>query len=57
MSASEPSHLCSDHGGHRASVADLPIPAALREKWQRLETRRHFLGRAGKVLGGRPLAA
>ena len=48
---------CSDHYGHGPSVCDLPIPLALREEWQRLETRRHFLGRSGKALGWAGLAA
>jgi hypothetical protein len=33
------------------------VPLALRREWHRLETRRHFLGRAGKTLGWAGLAA
>jgi len=43
--------LCSDHGGEGPTVFDLPVPLGLREEWRQLETRRRFLGRAGKVLG------
>src|ERR1700689_4141862 len=47
---------CSDHHGEGPSVYDLPLPLGLREEWRRLETRRYFLGRMGKVLGGAGLA-
>ena len=47
---------CSDHHGERPTVYDLPLPLAVREEWRRLETRRHFLGRAGKTLGWAGLA-
>src|SRR5262250_382969 len=46
-----PSSLCSDHGGEGQTVYDLPVPLSLREEWKMLGTRRHFLGRMGKVLG------
>jgi hypothetical protein len=49
-------HLCSDDHGCGASIYDLPVPLALREEWRQLETRRHFLGRAGKALGWAGLA-
>lgn len=48
---------CSDHGGEGPCVYDLPVPLGLREEWRRLETRRHFLGRAGQVLGWAGLSA
>ena len=32
-------------------VLDLAIPARVKQEWAELQTRRHFLGRAGKVLG------
>ncbi|MSU65371.1 MAG: DUF1501 domain-containing protein [Opitutus sp.] len=51
------SNLCSDHGGHHPSLYDLPVPLGLREEWRHLETRRHFLGRGGKVLGWAALTA
>ncbi len=54
----DPHHnLCSDHGGQREDLGSLPVPRALRDEWRRLETRRHFLGRGGKVLAGAALAA
>jgi hypothetical protein len=49
-------HLCCDHYGEGTSVYDLPIPKTLRDEWLRLESRRHFLGRAGKALGWAGLA-
>ncbi len=49
--------LCSDHGGEYPTVWDLPIPAGLKQQWLELETRRHFLGRAGKALGWAGLAS
>ena len=42
--------LCTDTE-HGANVLDLPIPAGLKQEWAALQTRRHFLGRTGKVLG------
>jgi Protein of unknown function (DUF1501) len=46
-----PPNLCSDHGGEGPTIYDLPVPLALREEWKMLGTRRHFLGRMGKILG------
>ncbi|MDB6169271.1 MAG: hypothetical protein JWM88_2135 [Verrucomicrobia bacterium] len=48
---------CPDHGGEGPTVYDLPVPRELREEWRRLETRRQFLGRTGKVLGWAGLSA
>jgi hypothetical protein len=42
--------LCTDTE-HAAHVLDLAIPVHLKQEWAELQTRRHFLGRAGKVLG------
>ncbi len=50
-------HLCSDNCGEGPTVWDLPIPQGLKDEWLRLETRRHFLGRAGKVLAFAGLAS
>src|ERR1700749_3077569 len=36
---------------------DLPIAEGMKAEWAELETRRHFLGRAGKVLGWAALAS
>src|SRR5580704_16256486 len=36
---------------------DLPIGEGMKAEWAELETRRHFLGRAGKVLGWAALAS
>ncbi len=36
---------------HVENVLDLAIPAHVKQEWAELQTRRHFLGRAGKVLG------
>jgi len=42
--------LCTDT--ERAlNVMGLPVPAELKREWAALQTRRHFLGRSGKVLG------
>jgi hypothetical protein len=49
--------LCSDHCGDGPTVNDLPIPQGLKDEWLGLETRRHFLGRAGKVLAMAGLAS
>ena len=38
-------------------VMNMPIPANLKQEWAVLETRRNFLGRAGKVLGWAALAS
>jgi len=42
--------LCTDTE-HVTNVLDLAIPACVKQEWAELQTRRHFLGRAGKVLG------
>jgi hypothetical protein len=42
--------LCTDTE-HATNVLDLAIPAQVKQEWAELQTRRHFLGRAGKVLG------
>jgi hypothetical protein len=42
--------LCTDTE-HVTKVLDLAIPACVKQEWADLQTRRHFLGRAGKVLG------
>ena len=42
--------LCTD-SEHAANVLDLAIPVHVKQEWAELQTRRHFLGRAGKVLG------
>jgi hypothetical protein len=47
---------CPDHYGEGPTVYDLPLPLGLREEWRRLETRRRFLGRMGKVFGWAGLA-
>ena len=49
--------LCSDSGGEGSTVYDLPVPLSLREEWKMLGTRRHFLGRTGKILGWAGLAS
>src|ERR1700677_2652478 len=36
---------------------DLPIAEGMKAEWAELETRRHFLGKAGKVLGWAALAS
>ncbi len=48
--------LCTDTE-HRANVLDLPVPAGLKQEWAALQTRRHFLGRTGKVLGWAAMAS
>ncbi len=50
-------HLCSDHCGEGPTVWDLPVPQSLKQEWLGLETRRHFLGRTGKVLALAGLAS
>ena len=42
--------LCTDTE-QVANVLDLAIPAHVKQEWAELQTRRHFLGRTGKVLG------
>jgi hypothetical protein len=48
--------LCTDPD-RGPTIMDLPIPEGLKKEWAVLETRRHFLGRAGKVLGWAALAS
>src|SRR5205809_747960 len=47
--------LCSDCED-KITPMDLPIPAGLKKEWSVCESRRRFLGRAGKVLGWASLA-
>ena len=47
--------LCTDTEHARRS--DLPIPDGLKTEWAALQTRRHFLGRTGKVLGWAAMAS
>ena len=47
--------LCTDTE-ERLSVGDLPVPVELKREWSLLQTRRHFLGRSGKVLGWAAMA-
>src|SRR5580765_2750771 len=47
--------LCSDCED-KITPIDLPIPAGLKKEWSACESRRQFLGRAGKVLGWASLA-
>lgn len=42
--------FCTDPE-HGPTVMDLPISDGIKREWAELQTRRHFLGRAGKVLG------
>jgi hypothetical protein len=48
--------LCTDTE-HCHNVLDLPVPAGLKQEWAALQTRRHFLGRTGKVLGWAAIAS
>src|SRR3954470_5816823 len=48
--------LCTDCE-RELDVTNLPIPAGLKREWSAVETRRQFLGRSGKVLGGAALAS
>jgi hypothetical protein len=48
--------LCTDCE-RAVDVLSLPVPAELKQEWAELETRRRFLGRAGKVLGWAALAS
>ena len=48
--------LCTDCD-NGPTIMDLPIAEGLKREWAALETRRHFLGRAGKVLGWAALAS
>jgi hypothetical protein len=42
--------LCTDTEC-TANVMDMAVPAQMKREWAALQTRRHFLGRTGKVLG------
>ncbi len=48
--------LCTD-SEQVANVLDLAIPEQVKREWADLQTRRHFLGRAGKVLGWAAVAS
>jgi hypothetical protein len=48
--------LCTDPD-HGPTIMDLPIAEGMKTEWAELETRRHFLGKAGKVLGWAALAS
>src|ERR1700748_2522212 len=48
--------LCTDPDDG-PSVLDLPIPEGLKMEWAVAQTRRHFLGKMGKVLGWAALAS
>jgi hypothetical protein len=48
--------LCTDPD-QGPTIMDLPIAEGLKREWAELETRRHFLGRAGKMLGWAALAS
>ena len=48
--------LCTDTE-QAPHVMGLPIPAETKLQWAELETRRHFLGRSGKVLGWAAVAS
>jgi hypothetical protein len=48
--------LCTDTE-HTPSVMDMAVPADVKQHWAALQTRRHFLGRTGKVLGWAAMAS
>src|ERR1700691_4638002 len=48
--------LCTDTE-HSPNVMDLAVPRELKDEWAALQTRRHFLGRTGKVLGWAAMAS
>src|SRR5580692_3714519 len=48
--------LCTDTE-HAPSVMELAVPAEVKKEWAALQTRRHFLGRSGKVLGWAAIAS
>jgi hypothetical protein len=48
--------LCTDTE-HDHDVMNLPVPSELKREWAALQTRRHFLGRSGKVLGWAAIAS
>jgi hypothetical protein len=50
--------LCTDREHEQSlDVMGMPIPAGLKQEWAALQTRRGFLGRAGKVMGWAALAS
>ena len=48
--------LCTDTE-REPDVMRLAVPAGLKREWAALQTRRHFLGRTGKVLGWAAMAS
>jgi hypothetical protein len=48
--------LCTDTE-HAPNVLNLAVPAEAKVAWAELQTRRHFLGRTGKVLGWAAMAS
>jgi hypothetical protein len=48
--------FCTDPE-HGPTILDLPIPDGMKMEWAALETRRHFLGKMGKVLGWAAMAS
>src|ERR1035441_664166 len=48
--------LCTDTE-HSLGVMNLPLPSELKLEYATLQTRRHFLGRTGKVLGWAAIAS
>ena len=48
--------LCTDTE-HDHDVMNLAVPPVLKREWAALQTRRHFLGRTGKVLGWAAIAS
>jgi hypothetical protein len=48
--------LCTDTE-QTPDVLSMPIPAETKQEWAALQTRRHFLGRAGKVMGWAAMAS
>src|ERR1700679_2379939 len=48
--------LCTDTE-REPDVMRLAVPAEVKREWAALQTRRHFLGRTGKVLGWAAMAS
>ena len=48
--------LCTDTE-QASQVMDMAIPAEMKREWAQLQTRRHFLGQSGKVLGWAAVAS
>jgi hypothetical protein len=48
--------LCSDPD-HGPTILDLPIPESVKMEWAAQQTRRHFLGKMGNVLGWAAMAS